>query len=149
MFLIRHNDVQALLPPHAGRRMSTLVPERSIFRLPSLFPSKNPFYSPLFPHLSLSAASLPLLVLFLAEHRLARSQARVVRGAGGFLLVPNTLCYTGGWVGAKKKGVGAKGGGEDGQRLVESGHKTKNNLRLNFILHLTFQKVTSQKPNYF
>lgn len=53
-------------PPHAGRRMSTLVPERSIFRLPSLFPSKNPFYFPLSPHLSLSPATLPLVVLFLA-----------------------------------------------------------------------------------
>lgn len=70
---------------------------------------------------------------FLASHRLARSQARVVGGAGGFILVPNTLCYTGGWVGTHtQKRVGQKGGGEDGQRLVESGHKTKIALCFNF-----------------
>lgn len=61
--------------------------------------------------------------------------------------MPNTLCCTGGWVGAKKKKKsGAKRGGEDGQRLVESGHKTKNNQRFTFIFHLMFQKVTILKP---
>lgn len=49
---------------------------------------------------------LPLsLFLFLASHRLAESQARVVGGVRCFILVPTTLCCMGGWVRVKKHGA--------------------------------------------
>lgn len=136
MFLIRH-EVQALLPLHAGRRMPTLVPERSIFRLPSLFLSKNPFYFPLSPHLP---ASLPLQVLSSLTQvgeesgTSRRWSGRLYTGAKYPLLYWRMGRHT------HKKRVGQKGGGEDGQRLGESGHKTKIALCFNFLLNLRFRK---------
>lgn len=118
VFLTRKTEVQALLPPHTETRercypwMPQLVTERSISRLLCLFPSKNPF-SP-FPSHSLPLPSLSLF-RFLASHRLAESQARVVGGGWSFILVPTTLCWMGGWVGARKSGAN-EGKGRGGKR---------------------------------
>lgn len=107
-------------PPRAGRRMPTLVPEGSIFRLPSLLPSENPFYDPLsvlpphhHHHLSLAPASLPVLV---------HSSLTQVGEESGTSRRRSRRLYTGAkypllyWrMGRHKKRVGQKGGGEDGR----------------------------------
>lgn len=80
--------------------------------------------SPLFPHSLTLSLSLPSLFLFLASHRLAVSQARVVGGVWCFILVPTTLCCMGGWVRVRKSG--AKRGGEE--RLVGGGRFLKISL---------------------
>lgn len=114
VFLTRKTEVQVLLPPHAEARerfypwMPKLATERSISRLLCLFPSKTQFFlfPSLFPFPSLS------LFLFLASHRLAESQARVVGGGWSFIPVPTTLCCMGGWVGVRRSGAKEGKGGE-------------------------------------
>lgn len=117
-------------PPHAGRRMPTLVPEGSIFRLPSLFPSENPFYFPLSsappPNLSLPPASLPVLVL---------SSLMQVGEESGTSRQRSRRLYTGArypllyWrMGRHKK----KEWGKKGEGRMEGVHTTKNNQVLNF-----------------
>ena len=97
------------------------------------FPGCSVYFLPKFHSLSLFLSlslSLPLpsllQFLFLASHRLAESQARVVRGGWCFIPVPTTLCCMGGWVGGEKE-WGKEGEGRGGKeaRLVGGGRFLK------------------------
>lgn len=97
--------------PSRAERGAPIPPGRSISRLLTLLPSNRIILS--------TSPSVPSPVLsrqssFLARRRLAASQARVVRGVRGFIPLPATLCWMGGWARARKSGAKKKeGGGEE------------------------------------